>query len=208
MALYNRSQDAQLYLDPIKKKDGLKITGEAREGFAKLKKVTSNIEEAVSDADIIFIATLAFAHDSEFLESASYLKKGQVVMVDTSYCGCLRLANLARSKGFKKDIILWETSILVYSCRIAGPAEVHVDGIKHEDLKAAALPSERTGEMFDALKELYPSFIPDKNVLECDLENLNFCSHTSIMILNIGRIEASGGDFLFLPGGTTPPSAR
>lgn len=81
VALYNRLQDAQLYLDPIKKKDGLKITGEAREGFAKLKKVTSNIEEAVSDADIIFIATPAFAHDSGFLESAPYLKKGQVVML-------------------------------------------------------------------------------------------------------------------------------
>ncbi|MEM2896363.1 MAG: NAD/NADP octopine/nopaline dehydrogenase family protein [Candidatus Bathyarchaeia archaeon] len=191
-------------IEPIIKKGGIEITGVARNGFAELKKITTNVREATKDAKVIFITVPAFAHEVFFKECAPYLEDDQIILIDTSYYACLRLARLAKELGIKKNIILSETSILVYSCRISGPAEVHVDGYKNKDLKVSAFPAKNTPTILDLMKEVYPQLIPAKNVLECDLENLNPCSHTSITILNSARIELTKGNFNFYSEGTTP----
>jgi len=188
----------------ISEKGGLEITGAARQGFAKLHEVTNDIAKAIKGVKVIFIATPAFVHEPLFRESTPYLEDGQIILINTGYYGCLRLARLSKELRLKKDIILSETSILVYSSRVSGPASVHVDGIKEKDLKIAALPARDTPKVLELLKDSYPMLIPATNVLECDLDNLNPCSHTSIMVLNAARIDLTKGDFLFLPGGTTP----
>ncbi|MEM3754432.1 MAG: hypothetical protein QXE19_01925 [Candidatus Bathyarchaeia archaeon] len=55
-----------LEFEPIIKNGGIEITGVARTGFARLKKVTTNIKDAIKGAKVIFITVPAFAHEVFF----------------------------------------------------------------------------------------------------------------------------------------------
>ena len=55
---------------------------------------------------------------------------------------------------------------------------------------------------------VWPQAEAAKNVLQTTLQNGNPVLHPAIMLLNAGRIESTGGDFLFYTDGVTPAAAR
>ena len=181
----------------------IEISGVARTGVAKLKKVTTDMKEAVEGVDVINIVTPAFAHEIFYTRLAPYLEDGQIVVTHTGNFGSLQLAQILREKGIKKNVTIGETQILIYACRKVGPGKVVVNGVKSA-VAFATLPAKRTNETLDVLKELFPQLVPATNVLETSIDNVNYVLHTGIMLLNAGRIEATKGNFLFYIEGATP----
>src|SRR5204863_9765590 len=77
-----------------------------------------------------------------------------------------------------------------------------------ERLLFAALPATDTAALAEVFGALFPSLVLASSVLETSLSNLNAVMHPGAMLLNAGRIEATGGDFDFYPEGTTPAVGR
>lgn len=204
--LFNRSPEP---IEAIRKAGGIKLTGEAvyKEGFAKLNKATNNMKEALEDdVDVVMIVTPAFGHQYMIEKSAPFLKDNQIIVFNTGNWGSLRFFNYLKERG-KKGIMLVETSILIYSSRIDGPASVFVDGLKKQ-MPVAAFPSRETKEALKVLNHLYSSFTAAKNIIETNFNNLNPIFHPGITILNAGFSERTKGDYVFYRDGVTPSVGR
>jgi len=202
--LFNRSPAP---IQAIRKKGGIEITGDAvyGEGFAKIKKATTDMKEAIAGVNVIMIVVPAFGHEFMIDKCMPHLKDDQIIVFNTGNFASLRLANKLKKTGKKN--LLAETSILIYSSRITGPSSVFVDGLKQK-LPIAAFPAKRTDEALKTLRRIYPQLIPATNVLETSFENLNPIFHPIITLLNAGFTERTKGDYIFYKDGVTPGVGR
>lgn len=174
---------------PILNRGGIEITGNTssgKTGIVMPKRVTLDPSEAVQDADIVMTAVPANGHEAFMEALVPHLQDGQIVVVNTGYWASLRFQPvLAR---MRKKIIMAETELLVYLCRVVEPGHVHVDATKREVL-IAAMPATSTDFVLSRVRQLYPQFKSARTVLEINLTNLNPFIHTAISLLSTGAIE-------------------
>jgi len=57
-------------------------------------------------------------------------------------------------------------------------------------------------------KDVYPSLVPAKNILQTTLQNGNPVIHPSVSLLNAALIERTNGDFYFYEEGVTKAVGR
>lgn len=202
--LFNRSPEP---IEAIRKRGGIEITGEAvyGEGFAEIKKATTDMKETIEGVDIIMIVVPAYGHKFMMDKSMPYLKDEQIIVFHTGNFASLRLATELKKRGKKN--VLCETSLLIYSCRKTGPGSVFVDGLKRK-LPTAAFPAKKTDKILKVLRRAYPQLISATNVLETSFENLNPIFHPQITLLNAGFTERTKGDYIFYKDGVTPGVGR
>lgn len=173
-----------------------------RRELARIYKVTTDIKEAVSDAELIIVALPAFGHELFFNTMVSYLKDNQVVVLLTGYFGSLRLHKLLSEKAPDRKIAIYETNTMPYGVRLRGPAKVSViyghgpwigtkslEGVPECFTSISALPAKDISVALNEFQKLYPLFSPAQNVLVCALSNYNFVSHPAASILSASRIE-------------------
>ncbi len=204
VALYNRSA---IRIAPIALAKSIELTGQV-EGFGPLKLVTTDMELAIRDVELIMVVVPANGHASMAEACAPYLKDGQIVVLNPGRTGgALEFFNIIRQHGCTADVIVSEASTLIYACRMLNPAKVHIFGIKNM-IPVAAIPSYRTPEVIKKLNVIYPQFVPGDNVLKTSLDNIGAIFHPGLTILNAGRIETTHGDFEFYMDGATPSVAR
>ncbi len=194
-------------IEPVLKRDGIEISGDAGEGFAKLNMVTTDIEEAVKGVEVILIMVPAFGHKLFAQACGPHLEDGQAVILLGKGGGSLVFAKAMKDMGSDKDILLGEGNTLPYTARIQGPAKVKVS-IAVNELFAAALPGKDNDELAEILEEIYPSTTILDNVLETTLHDINAVLHPPPMILNTGRIEDPNSEFLVYKEGVTSSIAR
>jgi opine dehydrogenase len=178
-------------LKPLVENGGIVISGISRNGFAKPALITTNAHDAVAGADVVMIVAPAFAHESLMQHVSPNLTDGQVVVFNTGYFGALRFREMI--ERLHKEIILAETSTLVYLCHMTSPSSVHLDKVK-ENISFATLPGFKVKETCKVLRALYPQFTPVENVLHTSFENMNLI-HPPLIAMNIAMIERARGDF-------------
>lgn len=189
---------------PVIESGEIEITGAARTGVARLDEVTTDIEVAVEEADVINVVVPAFAHETFYTRLAPHLQDGQVVVTHNGAFGSLQLAKILKDMGIDKDILIGDTAQLIYACRKKAPCKVNVSGVKSV-VTFSTLPASNTGSALKAINRLYPGFIAATNILETGLENLQYIFHPTIMLLNAGRVPKG---FLFYAEGVTPSISR
>jgi len=197
------------------RKGGIEVTGELRNGFAKISKITFDIKEAIHGRELIFITTTAFGHDPFTRACAPHLQDGQA-LIYISYFGALRMAKLLSQLGVSTDkVTVAETASFIYACDRVGKRgrffmERYQDDAKvvikreKDGLPLAAFPATKTPEIVRKVNELFPSVVAATNVFETSINNPNPISHTAGVILNAGWIEHTGGKFSFHLDGQTP----
>lgn len=190
-------------LVPIRAKGGIKVSGVV-EGFARISKATTDISEAVTDADVIVITVRAYGHKKLLELSLPYLKDGHLVVVMTGYWASLRLRELLN--GAHRDVVLAETTLLPLVSEVVGSGEVRITGIKSK-VKMAVFPSVRGDEVLRLLKGALPQLVAGRNVLETNLDNFNPIFHAPIALFNLGILERIN-DFEFYHQGITPKIAE
>ncbi len=207
VTLYNRTFS---HIEVIAKRGGIELenpSGGPR-GFGKLVKVTSNMEEAIRDAEVIMVVVPSSAHADIARTTAPYLKDGQIILLHPGRtCGAIEFDMVLRANKCTADIILAEAETFIYASRSDGPAQARIFRIK-EAVPLAALPATRTARVLTAIEDVYPQFIDGVNVLHTGLNNMGAIFHPSLTILNAGRIESTLGDFEFYIDGVTPSVAR
>lgn len=158
-------------------------------GFAQLYKITLDIEEALSESDIVMVIVPAYSLNTIAAICAPYLRDGQIVaLCPANFGGSLFFNNTIKKMGYNKRILFAEFACMMYACRKKTQSSVWVRGYKH-NLGVAFFPSKDSDSAFQRLKALYPYISHYNNVIETGLSNINTTLHTSLMLLNTANID-------------------
>jgi opine dehydrogenase len=207
VTLYNRTEER---VRQIRELGGIQLESYegGPHGFGALANVTSDMEEAISGADMIMVVVPATAHADVAAKMAKFLSAEQTVVLHPGRtCGALEFRKVLSDQGAQSDVTIAEAETFVYASRSDGPAMARIFRIK-QAVPLAAMPAERTRQVLDTIHHAYPEFIDGTNVLHTGLNNMGAIFHPALTLLNAGRIESTLGDFQFYIDGVTPSIAK
>lgn len=185
VSLFDRN-DAKV--KALRDKGSIELRGQIK-GEGHISRFTSNIGEAVVDADLVMITTVANVHAEVAKAMASYINEGQIIILNPGRtCGALVFKQALNEAGCDKRYYLGEAQTLVYACRIIENGVVNVIGVK-DDVLLAALPASDTDHIIETINPLYPCFIKTDNVLRTGLENIGAIFHPCVCLFNAATIE-------------------
>jgi len=174
----------------------------------RLALVTSDIGEALEDADVVMVVIPASGHRYVACTCAPYLRDGQIVILNPGRTGgALEFRQILKRKGCTADVIVAEAGTFIFASRSTGPAQARIFRRKNA-VPLAALPATYTGHVLEAVCEAYPQFIPAPNVLHTSLDNMGAIFHPALTLLNAGWIEHTKGQFQFYIDGVTRSTAH
>jgi opine dehydrogenase len=201
ITLFEESQFGEK-LKPAKSAGGIRIEGAGRQGFAKIKKITDDIEEALENAQIIIVAVHAHRHEDIAELCAPYLKDNHTFVITPGNVGSLVMTNKIQDLGISNKPVIAEVESSFYACRLTGPAEVTVL-LPARPKYIAAFPSDNTEKVIEALSGVYET-VPATNVIEAALNSPNVDTHLLGSLLNTGAIEKAGEKYGLYAQGLTP----
>lgn len=206
VTMYNRTWK---HIEAIADRGGVLVkSDEDVNGFGELAKVTSDIEEAVKGSQLIMLVVPAFAHAELARKMSEFLKPGQIIVLNPGRTlGALEFRKVLIENNCSANVIVAEAQTFLYASRSSGPAEAFIHRIK-EAVPLAAFPAKDTQQVLDVLRPYFPQFINGKTVLHTGLNNIGAIFHPTILMYNLGRLEATGGDFQFYVDGVTPSVAK
>jgi opine dehydrogenase len=207
VTLYNRTPEN---VAAIKMRGGIELKSYegGPHGFGHLVLVTSDMGEALEQAEVIMVVVPATAHADIAKAAAPHLRDGQIVVLNPGRTGgVLEFVRVLSDNGCQADVTVAEAETLIYASRSEGPAQARIFRIK-DAVPLAALPATRTPRVLEALSTAFPLFIDGTSVLHTSLNNMGAIFHPALTILNAGRIESTLGEFQFYIDGVTPSVAR
>jgi len=194
-------------LKPVLERGGIELK-RGVQGFCKLNKVTTAIDEAIEDAQLIMVVTPSVILNAIATLLTRFLRDGQIVVLNPGRTfGALEFAHVAKCLGCKAKFYLAETHTLLYACRIVGPALVDIFDVK-SGVQIAAFPSLYTGKVIDLMHRAgFPQFVSAQNVLETSMNNIGPVVHPAPMLLSFSRILSSD-ELYYYQDVITPHVAR
>lgn len=160
----------------IKAQGGISVQG-VLQGFGSLELAGTDLKEVLSGADVVMVVAPATAHAEIARNCSPLLRDGQIVFLHPgSTGGSLEFHSVLRKSGCTADVLLAESSTLLYACRSPQAGEVKLFGIKKE-LMVSTLPALAVDRVLDVLNVAFPQMYPGKNVLETSLGNPNAMMH-------------------------------
>ncbi|PJE80825.1 Opine dehydrogenase [invertebrate metagenome] len=188
-------------LDEIKEHGGIEsiaeIDGVALDypGFAKIHTLTRDLSEAIAFSDILLLPVPSFAQMPLFEEMLPHLHDGQMLVYMPGNFGSLALRHRMHELNYNIDLTFVDTISSPWACRMMGPGEVAIMGLK-KYMPLAALPASRNEEVAEILAPVLP--LPIKllsNVIEAGMENINYGGHPLLTTLSMGLLENFEGKF-------------
>ena len=183
--------------------EGTEVDGKANSGFAKLNRITSDIKEAVENAWCIMVNTQAIAHEEVAELLVPHATEEQSIFILPGNGGSLVFAKVFRERGMKIKNNIVESLTIPYGCRKTRASTVKVGRMLGKNF-IAALPSKRNDDALESFRAFYPKSYVMTNVLEVAINNPNIVLHPAPSLLNMARIEFSGGDFGLYTEGFSP----
>ena len=185
----------------------VRTEGISGENVARLNMATTDVRQAIKDAEVLFVVTPAFGHRAMAEACAPFVQEGQIILLMPGSGGSLEFAKIFRQKKVKSEPPLAESVTLPYGARLKGPGHVSLF-INALILPTGVFPSKRTTEVISTLKRFYPVITAAKDVVEVAINNPNPVVHPAATLLSATRIEHSKGEFYLYAEGMTPAVAR
>lgn len=168
-------------------------------GFAKLFSITTDIKEALSDCDIVFVIAPSYAHAAMAKVAAPYIREDMIIVLSpANFGGSIIFRRSLIEHGCSSKVQVAEFDCLVYGTRKKDDLSVLLRAYKH-NLGCAVFPSEGSDAIFRRLKGVYPHIIKRDNVLETGVSNLNTYGHPVWMIGNLFNLD-NKKDFVIREG--------
>jgi opine dehydrogenase len=187
-------------IEKINEKGGIELSGKLQ-GFGKISQATTDIKEAIEDTSIIMIVAPSFAQRPLIELALPYLVNSQIIVLIPGNFGSFEIKKILKNSG--KELIIAETNSLPYACRKVEEGKVNIWGVKSY-ISIASLPAVNIKKVIEILNDFFPiPLTPAKNSLAISFSNPNMIVHCPTMILNVGRIESTKGDFMFYCEGMT-----
>jgi opine dehydrogenase len=185
----------------------IRIEGVSIDGVAKVNLATTDIEQAIKDAEVIFVITPASGHKLMAEVCAPFVQDGQIILLMPGSGGTLEFVKIFKEKKVRTEVIFAESCTLPYGARLKAPGHVSVF-INALVLPTGVFPSKKTKEVIPKLKQYYSTITPAKDVLEAAINNPNPIVHPVATLLSATRIEHAKGEFYLYAEGMTPSVAR
>lgn len=188
--------------ESIKKTRNISLKGIEGEGTYKLKDVTTNIEKAISNAEVIFIFYVSNFHKMLAEKISPYLRNKHLVYLCPGYAGSLLFFSEMKKINNKSKVIFSEGETLPFSSRINKPGVVNICS-KNYGHPIATLPNSLNKIAIEKLSPVLGNCYKRDNILEIALHNPNLILHTIGIIMNAGRIEDPDLNFFMYKQGFT-----
>ncbi len=178
------------------------------EGFAEVGHAGHSIDDAIADAELIYVVGPAYSTEPFGDAVRGKLTPGQTVIVSPSSCGgALAFKNAAGLAVDDDSVIVAETSTLHYAVRLVAPGSIRVFLKLKAGNLLAALPSRATADVLAMVSDVYPGMEAAKSVMQTSLQNANPVIHPAVTLANAARID-SDDEFLFYEEGVSDATGR
>jgi opine dehydrogenase len=155
----------------------------------KLTLVTTDMAEAVSDAELILCPAPAFAQADIARLLAPHLGDGQVVFLPPATFGSMIFAKAAHDIGNDASLSFAETGTLPWLTRKHGPFEVAI-AIRARRLPVGVFPLDTADHALAVIGRVFPGVIePCGDALSAALMNAGPIIHPPLIVMNAGPIE-------------------
>ena len=184
--LWNRSQAT---VQALNDRGWLEIRGPHR-GTARLDLITTNLESAVKDAEILFIVMPASAHREMALRLAPIISDKQAVILNPGRtAGVLEFKNGLIEWGVTSLPLIMETQSLFCACRVHQPGIIDILSFKRENT-ICGISTGQINDLLPQLQAIYGSVKVVETTLETGLDNIGAILHPTPVLLNSGWIES------------------
>jgi opine dehydrogenase len=155
----------------------------------ELALVTTDMAEAVRDAELILCPAPAFAQADIAGHLAPHLTDGQVVFLPPATFGSMIFAKAAHDSGNRANVSFAETGTLPWLTRKHGPFEVAIT-IRAKRLPVGVFPFDNADHALDVIGRAFPGAIePCGDALSGALMNAGSIIHPPLIVMNAGPIE-------------------
>lgn len=194
-------------LAPLRERGGIDARG-VQQGFVPFPVMTTDVAEALQGADLIMLVVPSVAHEHYARALAPLIDGNTPIFLNPGHTGGgLHFVHELRRAGYRGSVKTCETVTLTYISRLEGPSTVGIYSYTKR-LRFAALPGKHADELFALIKPIYPEIIQATSVIETALMNMNAVFHPPGMLMNVGWIESTNGNFLFYKEGITEAVGR
>jgi len=164
----------------IAEQQGIHAEGDIS-GFAGIVSAGHDIDEALQDAELIYVVGPAYSTSPFGDAVAGKLRAGQTVIVSPGSCGgALAFKKAAGLSVDDETVRLAETSTLHYAVRLSAPGAIRVFLKLKAGNLLAALPGKHTSDILKLVADVYPSMEPAESVLQTSLQNANPIIHPAV----------------------------
>jgi len=200
VALYNLPQFRPA-LQPLIDRGGVEIEGSLGEEFVRIPVITTDIQEAMRDVQLILIAVPGYGQRRMVETCLPYLKPGNILLLMPGSCGSLEAARILQEAGYNLDeVLLGETVTMPQSARYVSESKIRIRLPSH--IRTAAFPGRNTMRLIETIGDTL-NLLPKSNVLDPGLNNPNFLIHPAPMLLNYAAVERAEGLLSIMNEGMT-----
>ncbi len=189
--------------EEIKKAGGIQLRGKVR-GTGMPAKMTTDVEEAIKGAEVIFIDVMSDRHEEIALRIAPYVEDGQHILIIPGNLGSFIFRRVFKEQNVQAKVTLTEKEGNFFPCRLSDGAEVTVGmPLNLTKGKVASLPSSDTARVLEALDGVV-GYSANDNVFEGVLNAGNVINHIASTVLSAAEIDHKGKDFSLFKYAFTP----
>jgi opine dehydrogenase len=200
--LYGRSPGTTAPLLAI---GGVEYEGVLGDGFAPIPLITNDAGAATAGADLVLIMAPTHAHEQVARTLAPHIAPDQLVMAAPGHT-LLLIPNTIRAAGGKLGTYC-DSSSLPFICRKSAPHKVRITRAA-QILYFAVFPGDELDAVAERIKPVLPQIIPTPSLLHTVFPYTNAIHHPPALLLNVGRVESTGGDYHHYYDGITPSVGR
>ena len=183
----------------------LALTGEGRQGDARLERTTGDLRDALDGADVVIVPLPATAQEDVARQLAPHVRETQIIVLTPGTLGAYVAPLEIGLAGGTLPFATAETGTLPYLTRKTGAAAVAAP-VLAANLPVGVFPASRSEPVLARLRELFPALRPCVDVLDTALTNAGPVIHPPLVLLNAGAIDA--GRFDVHAAGTTASVRR
>jgi opine dehydrogenase len=155
----------------------------------QLTLVTTDIADAIRDAELILCPAPAFAQADIAARLALHLQDGQVVFLPPATFGSMIFAKAAHDAGNHAAVAFAETGTLPWLARKHGPFEVAIT-IRARRLPTGVFPLSASDRALAVIGKAFPGVVePCGDALSGALMNAGPIIHPPLIVMNAGPIE-------------------
>jgi opine dehydrogenase len=200
--LYGRSPSTTAPLSAI---GGVEYEGALGEGFARLSLITNDAGAAIDGADLVLVMAPTHAHEDVARTVAPHITHEQLVMAAPGHT-LLLIPSTIRKAGGKLGTYC-DSSSLPFICRKSTPSKIRITRAA-QILYFAAFPGDAVDAVAERIRHVFPQIAPTPSLLHTVFPYTNAIHHPPALLLNVGRVESTGGDYHHYYDGITPGVGR